>query len=305
MSTTDGIPLDQWPQGRVGYVALIGRPNAGKSTLLNQALGYHLAAVSARPQTTRTNCRGILSDGHSQVIFVDTPGAHKGPHELGRRMFGAVSRALEDADVVLCLADPTREQGQEAEAVAARVTDSGRPVVLVVTKRDISTAADQDRARAFYRERLPEPVAEHTVCAFEPGELEPLLADLRAQLPEGPFLYDPEQLTDTYLRDIGAEVIRETIMELYEEEVPHCCHVEVDEWKEDQQPLRVAATIHVERASQKGMIIGKKGSKLRQIGSAARGELEKMMEKQVVLKLFVRVQKNWSRDSRALRKFGY
>lgn len=293
-----------WPSGKVGYVVLLGRPNTGKSTFLNTALEYHLAPVSNKPQTTRRRLLGVFSSRDTQMLFLDTPGVHEGGSALNSAMMEAVRRALADADVVLCLADATRQPGAEDELAAAAAAGCGKPVLLLVNKADIAEDAMLAAATEWWKVRLPQ--AQHfVISATSRTDVLKVLEQAKAHLPQGPFLYDPETITTDYERDIGAELIREAIMETLRDEVPHATAVEIEAWKEDAAGVRVKAILHVERDSQKGILIGKGGTMLKQLRVAAVTKLTTMCGKKVFLELFVKVTDQWRKDKTALRRFGY
>ena len=300
--TLNTAPENGWPHGRVGHIALLGRPNAGKSTLLNTVLGQHLAAVSARPQTTRRRFLGIYTTPQAQMLFQDAPGVHQPADALSQCMDRTVQRVLEEADAVLCLADPTRAPGEEDRLVAARAAAVAVPVILALNKRDLASAAQVEAMEAFYRQVLPA-VAAYRVSALDRPSLEPLLEALSAALPNGPFLYPAEETSDSFVRDIGAELIREACLERLLQEVPHAVAVTIDEWREDSSPLRVQATIHVEREMQKRIVVGHGGAMINAIRAAAEAKLGDLCQERVRVRLWVKVSPGW-RDQRArLREF--
>ena len=298
--------LRRWPVGQVGMVALVGRPNVGKSTLLNHWLNYHLAAVSPTPQTTRRACRGILSDAAGQVIFVDTPGAHEGDKLLNRCMLEAVDQALDDADVLICLADPTRLPGVEDNLIATRVgaAAADKAVFLVLNKSDLATPEQRQATVAAYRRRLGAVPPEHAISALTGAGLPELLAAVRAKLPRGPFLYDPDQVTDAFERDVGAELIREAAMALLRDELPHCLAVEVEKWDESGPKLRVGAKLHVERDSQKAIVIGHGGTMIHDVRVSAERSLHQVFERPVKLELHVKVSPDWRNQRGFLKHLG-
>jgi GTP-binding protein Era len=302
MSATNPNDEQAWPRGRVGYVALLGRPNVGKSTFLNTVLGQHLAAVSAQPQTTRRRLLGIHSDAQTQMLFLDAPGVHRPADALGQCMQRAVGRALEQADAVLCLADPTREPGAEDRLVASQAAALRVPILLALNKCDAAAAAQTVRSEAFYREMLPA-VPVFRISALDASTLPPLLAALAQALPEGPFLYPPDQVTDSFERDIGAELIREACLEHLRQEVPHAVAVTIDEWQEDQPPLRIQATIHVERDSQKRIVVGRGGAMVAAIRQSATLRLAALCGLPVQLRLWVRVSPDWRERHGLLSEF--
>ncbi len=293
-----------WPSGKVGYAVLLGRPNTGKSTFLNTALEYHLAPVSPKPQTTRRRLLGVFSARDAQILFLDTPGVHEAPDALHQAMMEAVRRALADADVILCLADSTRKPGTEDELAASAAAQAGKPVLLLVNKADIAEPAMLAETQAWWKERLPA-AEQRVITATSRTDVLNVLELAKTHLPQGPFLYDPEILTTDYERDIGAELIREAVLETLREEVPHATAVEVEEWKETDERVRVKAVLHVERDSQKGILIGRGGQMLKLLRKAAVARLEPMCGRPVSIELFVKVTDHWRRDKAAIRRFGY
>ncbi len=300
---SDVTAAEAWPSGRVGYVALLGRPNTGKSTLLNTVLDYHLAAVSSQPQTTRRNCLGIHTDAGAQMLFLDVPGVHRSKHELDEAMARAIDRALADADVVLCIVDPTRPPGDEDGLVAAAAARAEGAVLIVLNKMDAASAEQMDVMRSFYRAHLPAaPV--FMACATDRASLDPILDVARAELPEGPFLFEEDTMTDAYERQIGAELVREALLENLREEVPHAMAVTIEAWKDDPNCCRVNAVLHVEREQQKAIVIGRNGAMIKRLRSCAVKKLAEMCGKRVQLKLWVKVSRDWRRKKRALKDLG-
>lgn len=296
-----GAAVTPWPSGRVGYVALLGRPNAGKSTLLNTLLDYRLAAVSPQPQTTRRRWLGIRSTPTAQVLFLDTPGVHISHTALDRSMERHVRTAVEDADLVICLADPTRMQGEEDALTATVAAESRKPVLLVINKEDAATVDQIAEARRFYRERLPEVRGELALTATWPDRCSELFDHLVALLPEGPFFYDPEEITTARERDVAAELVRETALESLREEVPHAIAVTIEEWDEAAQPPLIRAVVHVEREQQKRIVVGRNGSRVTALRKAAERKLCEQFGP-VSLRLWVTVSKNWRKRSGLVRQ---
>jgi GTPase len=296
------------PEGhRSGFVAVVGRPNVGKSTLLNRFLQQKVAIVSPKPQTTRLRQLGILTQPDYQIIFVDTPGWHNPQHPLGSFMVEVAERSIPDADLVLFLVDgseaPNDEDRQLAELLRAQSASS--PVLLAVNKTDLLTAEE----RAGRRQECAELLPGATVLAIsaETGEqCDELLALIVHALPEGPRYYPADQVTDARVRDLAGEIVREQILKTLRHEVPHAIAVMVDEFKErSADQAYVSATIFVERDSQKGIVIGKRGSMLKQIGSAARQEMQRVLGIDIYLDLWVKVRPNWRKRDEELRRFGY
>ena len=297
------------PEGyKSGFVALAGRPNVGKSTLMNAFMQQKIAIVTPRPQTTRTRQLGIITEPDYQMIFVDTPGIIKDPrHKLDEFMVSAAEEILTDADVVLWLVDSTEVPGPEDEAIAEklRALTEGHKVILGINKLDVLPAdLVLPRSEAF-RELVPD--ADWIMFSAATGAgLPELLQMLVDGLPEGPMYYPADQITDVFLRDIAAEMIREQLMLQLRDEVPYGTAVQVVDFKEQPgEPTYISANIFVERDSHKGIIIGKKGAQLKNIGSAAREEIETMLDDKVFLDLWVKVEPQWRRDENALKRLGY
>ncbi len=300
--------LETVPPGhRSGFVAVVGRPNVGKSTLMNQLLGHKVAIVSPRPQTTRTCIRGILTRPDAQIIFVDTPGLHKPLHKLGEVMVAAAASAIPDADVVLFVVDvsvmPTEEDQMIARMIRQRTS---HPVILVLNKMDLLPPERVKLHTEAYWGLVPDHAGWMMTIATEAVNLDKLLDMVIAHLPEGPRYYPGDLITDQTEREIAAELIREQVLRFTREEVPHSVAVVVEEYKERETGgVYIAATIYVEKESQKGILIGAGGQMLRRIGTAAREEIERMVGGKVYLDLWVKVSKNWRRDLRRVRRMGY
>jgi GTP-binding protein Era len=300
--------LETVPPGhRSGFVAVIGRPNVGKSTLMNQLLGHKVAIVSPRPQTTRTCIRGILTRPDAQIIFVDTPGLHKPLHKLGEVMVAAAASAIPDADVVLFVVDvsvmPTEEDQMIARMIRQRTSN---PVILVLNKMDLLLPERVKPHTEAYWALVPDHAGWMMTIATEAVNLDKLLDMVIAHLPEGPRYYPGDLITDQTEREIAAELIREQVLRFTREEVPHSVAVVVEEYKERETGgVYIAATIYVEKESQKGILIGAGGQMLRRIGTAAREEIERMVGGKVYLDLWVKVSKNWRRDLQRVRRMGY
>jgi GTP-binding protein Era len=299
---------DTLPDGhRSGFVAVVGKPNVGKSTLMNALLGEKVAIVSPKPQTTRERQLGIYTDDDAQIVFVDTPGIHEARTKLGEYMVDVAKSSIPDADVIVFIVavpgPPTR-----ADEAIAEVIGKARdvPVILALNKRDLLADETQEQENvAAYRALLPnaQPLL---LSATEGYNVDALLELILENLPEGPRFYPADRLTETQVRDTVAEIIREKVLLQYEDEVPHSVAVQVTQFKERSEDLTyIAATIFVERDSQKRILIGKGGSALKELGRRARAEIEPMLGTQVFLELWVKVLKNWRRDESALRRLGY
>ena len=280
---------------KAGFVAILGRPNAGKSTLLNALLGTKLAIVAPRPQTTRTAIQGVLKLPGAQIVFVDTPGIHESSTLINKRMMDQV-RASADADVVLLLVDATaRFQEEDAQAVDL-VKKTGAPAIAVFNK--IDKLRDKPKILALierYRE-LHDFAAYVPISALKDEGVDLLKKEILARLPEGPALYPKDYLTDQPERFLAAEIIREKALHLTHQEVPHAVAVMVEQWEDTPTLVRIAATIYVERPGQKAILIGAGGALLKKIGTLARREIETLVGKKVFLQTFVKVRPNWRQD---------
>jgi GTPase len=287
-----------------GFAALIGRPNAGKSTLLNALAGEHIAAVSSRPQTTRTRIKGILTRPESQIIFVDTPGIHKPGYALNRRMMGLVVAALAQVDVVLLLRDATSASGTGDSFTLDLIKQAGKPAFLLLNKIDLlkNKSVLLPQMERYAKEY---DFAEIIPVSARTGYNQQLLIDkLIEYLPAGEQLYDPDQFTDQIERQLVAELVREKILERTQEELPFATAVVTEKWEELEEATEIHCMIYVERESQKPIIIGKGGQMLKEVGTEARRDIEKLLGRHVRLHLFVRVQDDWRNDPRILDELG-
>jgi GTP-binding protein Era len=281
---------------RSGFVAILGRPNAGKSTLLNTLLGAKLAIVASKPQTTRTSIQGVLTLPDAQIVFVDTPGIHKSNTLLNKRMMDTVRAAASGPDVVLFLVDSLAPFSQEDTQAIDLVKKTSAPAIAVFTKVDkledkprVLALIDRYRALHDFADYVP-------ISALKGDGLEVLRNEILTRLPEGPALYPPDHLTDQPERFLAAEVLREKILHLTGQEVPHAVAVMIESWEDTPKLIRIHATIYVERAGQKAILIGAGGAALKRIGTLARQELEKTLERKVFLQTFVKVRPNWRQD---------
>ncbi len=288
---------------RCGTVALVGRPNAGKSTLLNALLGEKLSIVTARPQTTRESVRGILTAADTQIIFVDTPGLVEPQYLLHRAMLMEAGTALADADVVLLLLDATRPGDVPAAEVTAALAERGPAVVVAISKIDAGRS-DALRAHEMWAAAALRTEALY-VSAAEGQGLDTLLERVRERLPAGPFLYPEDDLAVQPVRFFVGELIREAVFELYEQEIPYATAVRVETYRESEEPIYIRAVIYVERSSQKGILIGAGGSRLKELGVLAREKVEAFTGTHVYLDLWVKTLAGWRRKPATLKYLGY
>jgi GTP-binding protein Era len=314
MIDTESYGLDDIPQGhKSGFVAVIGRPNVGKSTLVNRIVGQKVAIVSPKPQTTRSRILGILTRPDAQVIFVDTPGIHRPRHKLGQAMVTTATNAMPDADVVLFVVDVSSPPTDEDRMIGGLIQEqtgakghSDVPIILVLNKMDLLPAEKVKSHTEAYWEVAPYHREWMMTTATQGVNLDKLLTLIVTTLPEGPRYYPGDQVTDQTEREIAAELIREQVLRYTHQEVPHAVAVSVEEFRErENDVIYIEANIFVEKDSQKGIIIGRKGRMLRQIGSAARREIERMTGGRIYLDLWVKVRRGWRRDERELRRLGY
>lgn len=297
---------EELPKGhRSGFVAVIGKPNVGKSTLMNVYLGTKVAIVSEKPQTTRHRIRGILTLPNAQIVFVDTPGIHKPKHKLGEFMVETASKAIPDADVILFMVDVSEMPTLEDEQIAKLIDKHGRgSVILVLNKADLLTP-DQVKSNCDAYFNLVKHDDWMLISATRGDNRDKLLNLLIAQLPEGPRYYPEDQITDQPVRFIAAELIREQVLRYIHQEVPHGVAVLVEEFKERNSLIYISASIFVEKNSHKGILIGSGGGMLKKIGCAAREEIERLVGTKVYLDLWVKVREKWRKKRKELRRLGY
>lgn len=293
-------------QYKSGFVAIIGRPNVGKSTLMNHLIGQKIAITSKKPQTTRNKIQTVYTSEEGQIVFLDTPGIHKAKNKLGEYMVNVAERTLKDVDVVLWLVEPSTFIGTGERHIAEQLERANLPVILVINKVDtvkkdaVLTFIDTYRKLYAFDEIVP-------ASALRGENTESIISCIMKYLPYGPQFYDEDTVTDQPLRQIVAEVIREKSLHALDEEIPHGIAVAIDSMKERKngKMVDIDATIICERESHKGIIIGKQGSMLKKIGTNARYEIEMMLEQKVNLKLWVKVKKDWRDSDFLMKNFGY
>ena len=291
---------------KTGFVALIGRPNVGKSTLMNRLIGQKIAITSNKPQTTRNRIQTVYTDERGQIIFLDTPGMHKAKNKLGEYMVNIAQKTLEDVDVVLWLVEPSTYIGAGEKHIIEQLKKCRKPVILVINKVDtiekteVIKFIDTYRKEMEFSEIIP-------VSALKGVNTDDLTESIFKYLPYGPMFYDEDTVTDQPMRQIVAELIREKALRCLSDEIPHgiAVTIEVMKEREDFSMWDIEATIVCERDSHKGIIIGKGGAMLKKIGSAARFEIERMMEQKINLKLWVKVRKEWRDSELMMKNFGY
>ncbi|MBS1831866.1 MAG: GTPase Era [Acidobacteria bacterium] len=296
------------PKHKCGFISILGRPNAGKSTLLNALLGEKIAIVASKPQTTRTVIQGVLTEPNSQMIFLDTPGIHKSTNLFNRRMMQQVRESVDDRDLLLYLVDATSRPNNEEELQALDlVKASTTPAFLVLNKIDKLQSKEALFERIQQYQAIHEGFKEFVpISALKSDGLEGLRRTIYKYLPEGPPVFDEDYLTDQPERFLVGELVREKILRATHQEVPHSVAVLIDKWEQPSETLtRIAATIYVERTGQKAIIIGKGGELLKKIGTSARRDIEKLLDTKVFLELFVKVREDWREDPQFLNEIDW
>lgn len=290
-----------------GVITLIARPNAGKSTLLNKILGQKIAIATPLKQTTRKNLKGIYTDSTCQIIIIDTPGVHKPINELGKYLSNQSKEALLDSDLILFMVDINEQCGLGDKWIFENYLKNIKtPILLVLNKVDKAKNKDNIDLNLFSYKKLFEKNTDTIKISAKTGKnIKDLIEKIKQYLPEGEKFYDEDTITDVNLREIASEIIREKIILNTKDEVPHSVAVVVDSYKEEDKIDKISAKIIVNNESQKGILIGKQGQMLKEIGKSARLELEKMLEKKVYLELFVKVQKNWLKNKEMIKQLGF
>ena len=296
--------MSENPAYKSGFVTLIGRPNVGKSTLMNQLIGQKIAITSNKPQTTRNRIQTVYTSDQGQIVFVDTPGIHKAKNKLGDYMVHVAEHTLSEVDVILWLVEPSNFIGAGERHIMEQLQKVKTPVILVINKADtvkkeeILLYIDTYRKQMDFQEIVP-------VSALKGDNTDTLISCIMKYLPYGPAFYDEDTVTDQPMRQIVAELIREKALRLLEEEIPHGIAVSIEKMQQRKNICDIEATIVCERDSHKGIIIGKGGSMLKCIGSAARPDIEDLLEQRVNLQLWVKVKKDWRDSDFLMKNFGY
>lgn len=288
---------------RSGFVNIIGNPNVGKSTLMNALVGEKLSIVTAKAQTTRHRIMGIVNGEEWQIVYSDTPGILKPNYRLQENMMKFVDGAIGDADIILYVTDTVETPDKNGEYVS-KLKDLECPVIVVINKIDISDQAKVKELMTWWQEQIPAAVV-IPASASEKFNLESILNAVVERLPECPPWYDKDAFTDKTLRFFASEIIREKILLNYKEEIPYCCEVGIESFKEGEQRYEIGAVIYVMRESQKGIIIGRQGAALKKVGTQARIEMEDFFQKKVFLSIYVKTDPDWRESRKELRKFGY
>ena len=288
---------------RSGFVNIIGNPNVGKSTLINALVGEKLSIVTAKAQTTRHRIMGIVNGDDWQIVYSDTPGILKPAYRLQQNMMNFVDGAIGDADIILYVTDTIESPEKNSEWIE-KLSRLECPVIVVINKIDISDQKTVIEKMGFWQERLPK--AEVIVASAEQKfNLDKILDAVVSRLPQCPPWFDKDAFTDKNLRFFASEIIREKILLNYKEEIPYCCEVGIESFKEGEERYDIGAVIYVMRESQKGIIIGRQGAALKKVGTQARLEMEDFFQKKVFLQIYVKVDPDWRESKRELRKFGY
>ena len=288
---------------RSGFVNIIGNPNVGKSTLMNALVGEKLSIVTAKAQTTRHRIMGIVNGDDWQIVYSDTPGILKPAYRLQQNMMNFVDGAIGDADIILYVTDTIESPEKNSEWIE-KLSRLECPVIVVINKIDISDQKTLIEKMGFWQERLPK--AEVIVASAEQKfNLDKILDAVVSRLPQCPPWFDKDAFTDKNLRFFASEIIREKILLNYKEEIPYCCEVGIESFKEGEERYDIGAVIYVMRESQKGIIIGRQGAALKKVGTQARLEMEDFFQKKVFLQIYVKVDPDWRESKRELRKFGY
>jgi len=286
-----------------GFVNIIGSPNVGKSTLMNVLVGEKLSIITSKAQTTRHRILGIVNDEEHQIVFSDTPGIVDPAYKMHEGMMSFIKTAIGDADILLVMVE-VRERKFKDEEILARLQKTSTPIILLINKIDEIDQSLLEEKVNFWQEQLPKAKV-FPISALHQFNVDQVLLEIKAALPEAPPFYDKDQLTDKPEKFFVSEIIREKILMNYKKEIPYSCEVEIEEFKEEPNIIRIRAVIMVIRDSQKGIIIGHQGKELKRVGTKARIDMEKFFDKKIFLQLFVKVNKDWRNNEAQLKRFGY
>ncbi len=289
---------------KTAFIAIVGRPNVGKSTLLNAIVGEKVAIVSAKPQTTRNRITGIYTEGEEQFVFLDTPGLHKARTRLGDFMVKTTSETLGGVDHAILVVEAREEVGDIEAQLISRFKADSMHAILVINKTDTVRAANIAKTIQAYADAFDFD-AVVPICAKSGKGVDIVMDECRQYLEEGDWFFDEDMITDQPERQIAAEIIREKLLRTLDEEIPHGIAVTIEEWKEKRGVVSIRAEIYCEKASHKGIIIGKHGASIKQVGTYARADIEKMLDVKVFLDLYVRVKENWRESDFNINNFGY
>ena len=288
-----------------GFVSIIGRPNAGKSTLINALVGEKIAIISDKPQTTRTNALGILNEDDMQIVFTDTPGVHVPKTKLGEYMMKSANEAMRDVDAIILVVEPLASIGRTEEKILSEIKKSHNPVIMVINKVDTIVNKEEILSVILAYTKEYEFSAVVPLSARKNDGVSLLKEELLKLIPEGPKYYPDDYITDQPERQIVAEIIREKLLHTLDKEVPHGIAIEIYKMKEKENVVQISANIFCEKASHKGIIIGKNGEMLKSVGRRAREDAEKMLGKKVYLELWVKVQSDWRNKNSVIKELGY
>ena len=288
-----------------GFVSIIGRPNVGKSTLLNKILGQKIVIATNKAQTTRRRIKGIFTNDKAQIVFIDTPGVHKPLDKMGEFLVEEAKFAVADTDLIIFLVDVSTTAGRGDKWIAKNLLEVNIPILMVFNKSDlIKNDLKREENIISYKTLFNQNLPTFKISAKTGRNIDTLIENIIRKLPEGDLIYPEDQVSDESVRNIAKEIIREKILENTQEEIPHASAVVIEKFEEKEDIDRISATIYVDQKTQKGIIIGKQGSMLKKIGTEARLEIEKMTEKKAFLELYVKVEKNWRKNQKLVEEWG-
>lgn len=288
-----------------GFVSIIGRPNVGKSTLLNKILGQKIVIATNKAQTTRRRIKGIYTNDKAQIVFIDTPGVHKPLDKMGEFLVEEAKFAVADTDLIIFLVDVSTTAGRGDKWIAKNLLEVDIPILMVFNKSDlIKNDLKREENIISYKTLFNQNLPTFKISAKTGRNIDTLIENIIRKLPEGDLIYPEEQVSDESVRNIAKEIIREKILENTQDEIPHASAVVIEKFEEKEDIDRISATIYVDQKTQKGIIIGKQGSMLKKIGTEARLEIEKMTEKKAFLELYVKVEKNWRKNQKLVEEWG-